>query len=90
MSVDRYINNRFNDVNVVYSTPACYLKALNDLNVTWPVKDNDDYFPYSSDEHTYWTGYFTSRPNLKKFVYQANNVLQVKNVKKQSKVSICR
>ncbi|KAG8285797.1 carbohydrate binding, partial [Homalodisca vitripennis] len=72
----KYINSKFNDVNVLYSTPACYLKALHAENVTWPVKDNDDFFPYGSDEHTYWTGYFTSRPNLKNLVYRANNVLQ--------------
>jgi hypothetical protein len=28
--------------------------------VTLPTKD-DDFFPYASDPHAYWTGYFTSR-----------------------------
>ena len=48
-------------VNAFYSTPSCYLKALNDAPVkSWPVK-TDDFFPYASDPHAYWTGYFTSR-----------------------------
>ncbi|XP_075234905.1 lysosomal alpha-mannosidase-like [Lycorma delicatula] len=73
----KYINQKYNDINVLYSTPACYLEALHAENITWPVKDNDDFFPYGSDDHSYWTGYFTSRPNLKYFVYKGNNLLQV-------------
>ncbi|CAB3385076.1 Hypothetical predicted protein [Cloeon dipterum] len=63
-------------VAVAYSTPSCYLQALNAENRTWPVKE-DDFFPYASEKHTYWTGYFTSRPNLKKFERDGNNLLQV-------------
>jgi lysosomal alpha-mannosidase len=37
----------------------------------------DDFFPYSSDPHAYWTGYFTSRPALKGMVREGNNFLQV-------------
>ena len=73
----RYVNSKISDVNVLYSTPACYLKALHDTNTTWPVNDDDDFFPYGSDEHSYWTGYLTSRPSLKNMVYRANNLLQV-------------
>ena len=25
----------------------------------------DDFFPYGSGQHSYWTGYFTSRPATK-------------------------
>ncbi|KAG8221971.1 hypothetical protein J437_LFUL007812 [Ladona fulva] len=52
------------------------MKSLNDANITWPTKD-DDFFPYASDPHTYWTGYFTSRPTLKYFERLGNNFLQV-------------
>jgi len=70
---DRQVNG--SNFNLFYSTPSCYVKALNDADYTWPVK-SDDFFPYSSDEHSYWTGYFTSRPALKYMVRQASNTLQ--------------
>lgn len=63
-------------VNAFYSTPSCYLKALNEADISWPSK-TDDFFPYASDPHAYWTGYFTSRPALKGMVRQGNNFLQV-------------
>lgn len=47
-----------------YSTPSRYLAAAHAANVTWPVKDDDE-FPYASDAFSYWTGYYTSRQNLK-------------------------
>lgn len=75
----RYVNKQSHktNVNVFYSTPSCYVKSLNDANVTWPTKQ-DDFFPYASDPHAYWTGYFTSRPTLKYFERQGNNILQVR------------
>merc|ERR1719219_2062209 len=63
-------------INALYSTPSCYLKALNDdKRQTWPSKV-DDFFPYASDPHAFWTGYFTSRPSLKGMIRAANSVLQ--------------
>ncbi|KRT80854.1 glycoside hydrolase, partial [Oryctes borbonicus] len=68
------------DINVIYSTPSCYLKAVNEeahsKNIQFQLK-TDDFFPYASGAHTYWTGYFTSRPNSKRFERQGNNLLQV-------------
>nr|AYV99578.1 venom polypeptide [Dolopus genitalis] len=75
----RYTNEKQangSDVNLFYSTPSCYLKALHDAEATWPIKD-DDFFPYASDPHAYWTGYFTSRPTLKRFERIGNHFLQV-------------
>lgn len=63
-------------VNLFYSTPSCYLKSLYDANTTWPTK-TDDFFPYASDPHAYWTGYFTSRPTIKRFERVGNHFLQV-------------
>ena len=40
----------------------------------WPIK-NDDFFPYASDEHGYWTGYFTSRPTSKRMIRESSGVL---------------
>ncbi|CAH0775454.1 unnamed protein product [Bemisia tabaci] len=73
----KYINKRDGDrINVIYSTPACYLEAIHNSNISLPLKDNDDFFPYGSDQHSYWTGYYTSRPALKYFVEKANAFLQ--------------
>ncbi|KAL0281361.1 UNVERIFIED_CONTAM: hypothetical protein PYX00_002368 [Menopon gallinae] len=75
----RYVNERQkngSDVNVFYSTPSCYVKSLNDANIYWPTK-KDDFFPYASDQHSYWTGYFSSRPTLKYFERLGNNYLQI-------------
>lgn len=63
-------------VNVLYSTPTCYLKAVHDTQLTWPTK-TDDFFPYASDPHSYWTGYFTSRPTSKRMERHGNHFLQV-------------
>ncbi|XP_011151265.1 lysosomal alpha-mannosidase isoform X1 [Harpegnathos saltator] len=72
----RYTNDRNGStVNVLYSTPSCYLKALHEQDLRWPTK-SDDFFPYASDPHAYWTGYFSSRPTVKYFERMGNNLLQ--------------
>ena len=64
------LRNYFNDnvdkygIHIHYSTPSCYLKSIHDTNRTWSLK-TDDFMPYASDPHAYWSGYFTSRPALK-------------------------
>ncbi|CAF4294608.1 unnamed protein product, partial [Didymodactylos carnosus] len=63
-------------VNVFYSTPSCYLYALNKAGKKWSTK-TDDFFPYASTPFVYWTGYYTSRPALKRYERYANNILQV-------------
>ncbi|XP_053232372.1 lysosomal alpha-mannosidase [Podarcis raffonei] len=65
-------------VNVLYSTPSCYLWELNKANISWTVK-YDDFFPYADGPHQFWTGYFTSRPALKRYERLSNNFLQVCN-----------
>ncbi|CAF3185467.1 unnamed protein product [Rotaria sp. Silwood2] len=42
----------------------------------WSTK-TDDFFPYASTPYVYWTGYYTSRPALKRYERYANNILQV-------------
>jgi len=71
---ERQVNG--SKVNVFYSTPSCYLQAVYQSNKTYQTK-TDDFFPYGSDSHSYWTGYFTSRPALKYYDRRANNILQV-------------
>lgn len=72
-----YVNQRQRDrsnVNIFYSTPACYLHALNQENIKWPMK-YDDFFPYADQAYKFWTGFYTSRPALKYNVRQAGSYL---------------
>ena len=62
-------------MNVFYSTPSCYLYALNQAGRVWTSK-TDDFFPYTLTPHGFQTGYFTSRPALKGFERYTNNILQ--------------
>lgn len=60
-------NSFLGRVNAFYSTPSAYVAAKQASNITWSVK-TDDFFPYADCPHCYWTGYFTSRPALKRNV----------------------
>lgn len=78
----KYANEFDSGVNLFYSTPSCFVKAINDeagTSRSWQVK-TDDFFPYASDPHAYWTGYFTSRPAYKGTVRKANSFLQVNHL----------
>lgn len=73
----RYMTEKKGDiVNIFYSTPSCYLKSLHEADIEWSTK-TDDFFPYSSDPHAFWTGYFSSRPTIKFFERMGNNLLQI-------------
>uniref|UniRef100_A0A8C4Q1D9 Alpha-mannosidase n=2 Tax=Eptatretus burgeri TaxID=7764 RepID=A0A8C4Q1D9_EPTBU len=77
----KHVNEKQKDgskVNVFYSTPSCYLQDLNKAKLTWSVK-YDDFFPYADSAHSFWTGYFTSRPALKRYVRRSSALLQVCN-----------
>lgn len=43
--------------------------------VEWPKKEGD-FFPYASDYHAYWTGFFTSRPTSKRLIRESSGYLQ--------------
>ncbi|KAF5279970.1 hypothetical protein FQR65_LT15119 [Abscondita terminalis] len=82
-NIDRFIKGfqTFNkDVNMIYSTPSCYIKAVNDAAkkqaIDFSLK-TDDFLPYASRNNTYWTGFYTSRPTMKRMERMANNLLQV-------------
>ncbi|KAJ1368391.1 hypothetical protein KIN20_029516 [Parelaphostrongylus tenuis] len=73
-----YINgNSTYGIKVFYSTPSCYVKGvIESLSARLSTKA-DDFFPYASSEHSYWTGYFTSRPTLKGMIREASSLLQL-------------
>ncbi|KAL9458064.1 hypothetical protein AB3S75_007006 [Citrus x aurantiifolia] len=67
--LDKFIHyvNMDGRVNALYSTPSIYTDAKYASNESWPLK-TDDFFPYADRAHAYWTGYFSSRPALKRYV----------------------
>ncbi|KAH7727968.1 AMAN-1 protein [Aphelenchoides avenae] len=72
------VNKKSNDskVHVFYSTPSCYVRAVTQSGPHLPQK-TDDFFPYASGNHSYWTGYFTSKPALKGFIRKSSALLQL-------------
>eukprot|EP00927_Polykrikos_kofoidii_P010586 TRINITY_DN14462_c0_g1_i1.p1 TRINITY_DN14462_c0_g1~~TRINITY_DN14462_c0_g1_i1.p1 ORF type:complete len:1029 (-),score=189.34 TRINITY_DN14462_c0_g1_i1:76-3162(-) len=78
-NLDRIIKyvNMDGRVQAVYSTPERYLLAkAQERTVTWPLK-TDDFFPYADGPHQFWSGYFTSRPTLKRYIRETSAFLQV-------------
>ncbi|XP_078660424.1 lysosomal alpha-mannosidase-like isoform X1 [Branchiostoma floridae x Branchiostoma belcheri] len=70
--------NAGNKVNLLYSTPSCYVYHKNQAaDVKWSYNNTDDFFPYADKPHSFWSGYFTSRPAIKGYVRECNNFLQV-------------
>ena len=56
-----------------YSTPSRYLGMVkkfqeNEQFSGFDVKYGGDFFPYSFTNDKYWTGYYSTRPNIKKQV----------------------
>merc|ERR1719238_1242336 len=70
--------NKDGRVQAFYSDPEQYTKARQAEGITWAVK-TDDFFPYADVPHGFWTGYFTSRPTLKR--YSRDNAAVLQNVK---------
>ncbi|XP_072948571.1 lysosomal alpha-mannosidase-like [Epargyreus clarus] len=85
MNIDKIISHvnshsaNMSDINIFYSTPSCYLKAiyLYGKRDKALYTEKSDHLPYGSDSSTYWTGFYTSRPSLKYFVRKAHIFLQI-------------
>ena len=65
---------------MMYSTVDEYFTAIQkkqkELNFTWPVY-NSDFMPYDGFKPGHvWSGYFTSRPNLKKEIRDFSGLTQ--------------
>lgn len=65
---------RYSGLRVLYSNPQIYTEAKYSEGLVWNVKE-DDFFPYSDCDDCFWTGYFTSRPNLKRLERVASSFL---------------
>uniref|UniRef100_A0A7E4VQL4 Alpha-mannosidase n=1 Tax=Panagrellus redivivus TaxID=6233 RepID=A0A7E4VQL4_PANRE len=80
-NIDKLIeaaNARTNETKVTfhYSTPSCYVKALAAAAPRLPQR-SDDTFPHATANHSYWTGYFTSKPVMKGLVRSSSAFLQL-------------
>lgn len=63
--------------NIKYSKPDQYLKTLHKKEKKFnEYKLNDDFFPYRDDKNSYFTGYFTSKPFIKKLARDSGRLLQ--------------
>jgi len=72
-----YINNNkeLYNMKIIYSTPEDYIYTLSKKGMTWPNNDFD-FFPYADNQDGYWTGYFTSRVELKRIVRESGKFLR--------------
>ncbi|XP_010886297.2 epididymis-specific alpha-mannosidase [Esox lucius] len=73
-----YINQNSKEfgVTVQYATLSEYFQAVHQTNLTWEVRGNEDFLPYSSEPFQAWTGFFTSRNVLKGVARKASSKLK--------------
>lgn len=82
LDIPSLLGSRYNRLNIFYSSPDYYTqqkhkvwKHRQDRNETkWRTK-TDDFFPYSSCENCFWTGYFTSRTSFKRLERVSSSLL---------------
>lgn len=75
------VQNTSTKYHFVYSTVQQYLDALGAertrLNFDWPTYEGD-FFPLVSEQPGHaWTGYYTTRPNLKKLIREFSGLQQL-------------
>eukprot|EP00828_Plagiopyla_frontata_P036994 TRINITY_DN486_c0_g1_i2.p1 TRINITY_DN486_c0_g1~~TRINITY_DN486_c0_g1_i2.p1 ORF type:complete len:467 (-),score=126.55 TRINITY_DN486_c0_g1_i2:1366-2766(-) len=72
--------NQTYQVNIFYSTPEQYIKKVNEYalknSIGFQDRTQDDIYPYYEKLFSIWTGYFTSRPNLKAKIRNSGKLLQ--------------
>lgn len=69
-------NNSSFNTKIIYSTLADYTLAVNQLNLTWKL-EQPEFFTYIEEPHAWWSGYFTSRSDLKLFVRSRQVLLRM-------------
>ena len=70
-----YISLHFNSsLHAFYSTPERYYGATSPLFTQIPT-NLADFQPYSDTYHSYWTGFYTSRPTFKHALRSFSNLI---------------
>lgn len=59
-------NNKVN-MELIASTPQTYVNAIKAANISLPTQYND-LFPFSEKSEDFWSGFYSSRPTIKKQV----------------------
>ncbi|KFU93748.1 Epididymis-specific alpha-mannosidase, partial [Chaetura pelagica] len=93
-----YINNHSDElgVTVQYATVGDYFQAVYSRNLTWEIRDSQDFLPYSTEPFQAWTGFYTSRSTLKGIARRASSLLYAgesffaQYVQKHPASSICK
>ncbi|NWT55475.1 MA2B2 mannosidase, partial [Erythrocercus mccallii] len=72
-----YINKHSAEfgVTVQYATVSDYFQAIYSRNLTWEIRDSQDFLPYSTEPFQAWTGFYTSRSTLKEIARRASSLL---------------
>ena len=67
----RYINEKEKGISIKFSTPSEYFDAVHAAAAVTSAKFPTfagDFYPYSDDGKSYWTGFYSTRPNLKRSI----------------------
>ena len=75
-----YVNNNMKGkMKMIYSTPTQYFDSVLKSGAKFEKHSNYDFFPYADNAHCYWTGYFSSRANLKGLIKQLGLYINITN-----------
>ena len=72
--------NKHNTANIELkiSTPSIFIDALKKEKIKWPVR-YDDSFPYADVKKDFWTGFYSSKENLKKQYRDTSSLMNAEN-----------
>uniref|UniRef100_A0A8C1FXU6 Alpha-mannosidase n=1 Tax=Cyprinus carpio TaxID=7962 RepID=A0A8C1FXU6_CYPCA len=72
-----YINTHSDKygVAVQYATLQDYFQTVHQTNLSWDVRGNQDFLPYSTEPFQAWTGFYGSRNVLKGVARRASSLL---------------
>ncbi|XP_069451160.1 epididymis-specific alpha-mannosidase-like [Ovis canadensis] len=62
-------------ISVQYATLRNYFQAVHAHQLSWKVRDHQDFLPYSSEIFHAWTGFYASRSGLKGLARRASALL---------------
>jgi len=73
-----YINERSDEygMELRYTRLSEYFESVKELSTDFPTLSYSDFYPYTERSASFWTGYFTSHPQLKGLVRSAEGFLK--------------